>query len=469
MEVSSAALEMDRLGGLGFAVGAFSNLTQDHLDVHGTMAAYQAAKRLLFAHHLAEGGVAVVNVDDPAGEDMAAAAAACGRRVLRVSSDPEPTRPAQQGAEIRVTWCESTVRGIRARVRTPRGELEASAPPLIGAYNVANLALAVGIAEALGLPHAAIVAGIAALPGVPGRVERVGNTLGLDVLVDYAHTPDALRNVLSALRPLWHPPRLLSACSAAAAIATRQSARSWARPWPRWPTWPSSPATTRAPRRRAPSSIRSCRRCRARSSSTSIAAPRSAPRWPRRCRATSCSSPARATRTTRSSAPARSTSTIARRPRRPWRCARAGRWPSGDQLAGGVLTTVRARRPTTPPTSSPSGHPRRPHRRARATCTSPSAAPTHDGHAFCAPGHGRRRHRARGRGRAGGGRCRRRWPSGRRAVDHRRRRHPPGASARLGQAHRRQLGRACRRRRRRGRAPPHRHHRLARARPRPRS
>ncbi|MBP9208309.1 MAG: UDP-N-acetylmuramoyl-L-alanyl-D-glutamate--2,6-diaminopimelate ligase [Kofleriaceae bacterium] len=202
MEVSSAALEMDRLGGLGFAVGAFSNLTQDHLDVHGTMAAYQAAKRLLFAHHLAEGGVAVVNVDDVAGEDMAAAAAAHGRRVLRVSSDPEPTRPAQQGAEIRVTWCESTVRGIRARVRTPRGELEASAPPLIGAYNVANLALAVGIAEALGLPHAAIVAGIAALPGVPGRVERVGNTLGLDVLVDYAHTPDALRNVLSALRPL---------------------------------------------------------------------------------------------------------------------------------------------------------------------------------------------------------------------------------------------------------------------------
>src|SRR6185295_1212492 len=132
------------------------------------------------------GGVAVVNVDDPEGDGMAAAAHA---GALRVSADG-------RAAEIRVIEQHSTVRGITARIATPRGELAVSAPPLIGHYNVANLALAVGIAEALAIPHEAIARGIAELPGVPGRVERVAITadLGadLDVFVDYAHTPDAL-------------------------------------------------------------------------------------------------------------------------------------------------------------------------------------------------------------------------------------------------------------------------------------
>jgi len=195
MEVSSAALAMDRLAGLAFQVAAFSNLTQDHLDVHGTMEAYRDAKRLLFSDHLAAGGAAVVNVDDPEGAGMAAAAT-LGQRVLRVSIH------AETAAEIRVVWCDSSVKGIRARIATPRGELAISCPPLIGAYNVANLALVVGIGEALGLPHDVIARGLGALPGVPGRVERVANDAGLDVLVDYAHTPDALENVLAALRPL---------------------------------------------------------------------------------------------------------------------------------------------------------------------------------------------------------------------------------------------------------------------------
>ena len=192
METSSGALAMERLAGLQFAVGAFSNLTQDHLDVHGTMAAYRDAKRKLFADHLGPAGTAVVNIDDPEGAGMAAAAPG---RVLRVSA-------AGAAAEIRVADQRSTVRGITARIATPRGELALTAPPLIGHYNVANLALAVGIAEALGLPHEAIARGIAELPGVPGRVERVANPAGLDIFVDYAHTPDALHNVLSALRPL---------------------------------------------------------------------------------------------------------------------------------------------------------------------------------------------------------------------------------------------------------------------------
>jgi murE/murF fusion protein len=197
MEVSSAALAMGRLAGIRFAVGAFSNLTQDHLDVHGTMEAYRGAKRRLFVDHLA-GGTAVVNVDDPEGDGMAAMppdGQPGPRRVVRVSAEGRP-------ADLRVIEQRSTVRGIVARLATPRGELALEARPLIGHYNVANLALAAGIAEALDLPQEAIARGIAELPGVPGRVERVPNAADLDIFVDYAHTPDALRNVLSALRPL---------------------------------------------------------------------------------------------------------------------------------------------------------------------------------------------------------------------------------------------------------------------------
>ncbi len=207
MEVTSAALAMHRVAGLRFAVAGFTNLTQDHLDLHASMDAYRAAKQQLFGDHLAADGVAVVDVDDPSGATMVAAAIAggAGRRVLRVAVDPadrDPVRPEQRDAEIRVLGFRSTVDGIWARIATPRGELEVTSRPLIGRYNVANIALVVGIGEALGLPHDAIVRGIAAVPGVPGRVERVANRAGLDLVVDYAHTPDALDNVLRTLRPL---------------------------------------------------------------------------------------------------------------------------------------------------------------------------------------------------------------------------------------------------------------------------
>ncbi|HEY1554103.1 MAG TPA: UDP-N-acetylmuramoyl-L-alanyl-D-glutamate--2,6-diaminopimelate ligase [Kofleriaceae bacterium] len=190
MEVTSIALAQERAAGLSFAVAAFSNLTQDHLDIHGTMDAYREAKRRLFSELL--DGTAVVNIDDPAGEAMAAGCA----KVLRVSAD------GRDRATVRVAEQESTVRGIRARIATPSGEVAIESKPLVGHYNVANIALAVAIAEALGIAHDAIARGIAALPGVPGRVERVANSADLDILVDYAHTPDALRNVLTALRPL---------------------------------------------------------------------------------------------------------------------------------------------------------------------------------------------------------------------------------------------------------------------------
>ena len=191
MEVTSSALAMERVVGLAFTVAAFSNLTQDHLDVHGSMAAYRDAKRRLFAESMAPDGTAVVNLDDPEGAAMGAAAP----RMLGVSIDAHSTAP------IHVVASESTVRGIRMTLATPRGQLAIASRPLIGAYNVANLALAAGIAEALGVAHDAIARGLADT-APPGRVERVPNDADLDIFVDYAHTPDALRNVLAALRPL---------------------------------------------------------------------------------------------------------------------------------------------------------------------------------------------------------------------------------------------------------------------------
>jgi murE/murF fusion protein len=202
LEVSSAALAMDRLAGVRFRVAAFTNFTQDHLDIHGSMDAYRAAKERLFRDHLAPGGTAVINIDDPAAPAMilatglATGSAAGAHRVLRVSAR------GHADAEVRVLAAETSIDGIRATLATPRGPVTVASRALLGQYNVANVAVVVGIAEALGLPHEAVARGIAEMPGVPGRVERVPNAAGLDILVDYAHTPDALDNVLAALRPL---------------------------------------------------------------------------------------------------------------------------------------------------------------------------------------------------------------------------------------------------------------------------
>ncbi len=193
LEVSSAALHMDRLVGTHFDVAAFSNLSQDHLDIHSTMEEYREAKARLFRDNLAPGGIAVINIDDTAGVFMAKAATGS---VLRVS------RHTDADAEIRVLSYSSSIDGIETEISTPRGPLTIRSAALIGHYNVDNIALAVGIGEALGLPHDAISRGISEVSGVPGRVERVENKSGLSIFVDYAHSPDALVNVLSALRPL---------------------------------------------------------------------------------------------------------------------------------------------------------------------------------------------------------------------------------------------------------------------------
>jgi UDP-N-acetylmuramoyl-L-alanyl-D-glutamate--2,6-diaminopimelate ligase len=197
MEVSSHGLELGRVAGCQFAVAAFTNLTQDHLDFHGTMDAYRDAKTLLFRRHLAPGGHAVLNLGDPAAPWFERAAREAGARLWRVS------REAAGGAEVSLEAADVRLDGTRARLRLPSGPLDV-ALPLVGDFNVDNLLVATGVAAAAGASPQAIAAGAAACPQVPGRVERIATDGGDEptVLVDYAHTPDAVEKVLRTLRPL---------------------------------------------------------------------------------------------------------------------------------------------------------------------------------------------------------------------------------------------------------------------------
>ncbi|HUT76658.1 MAG TPA: UDP-N-acetylmuramoyl-L-alanyl-D-glutamate--2,6-diaminopimelate ligase, partial [Polyangia bacterium] len=182
-------------GGSVFDVVAFTNLTQDHLDFHGTMEEYGAAKLLLFTAALTEcpDARAVLNLDDPFARTILARLA---RPTLTVSLDPggaadiRPADPPRYG-----------IGGIDIPIRTPAGTLPL-VTPLLGAHNLSNLLVALGIGLQLGLDPRAAAAGLSGVRAVPGRLERVDGGGDVAVLVDYAHTPDALARVLAALRPL---------------------------------------------------------------------------------------------------------------------------------------------------------------------------------------------------------------------------------------------------------------------------
>ncbi len=197
MEVSSHGLVLNRVSGCRFAAAAFTNLTQDHLDFHETMEAYRDSKMQLFERYLTRDASAIINVDDPAGEAFLAAARRAGSRLLRV------TRDAASDAEVRLEEAEVRMDGTRARLRLPSGSLDVTLP-LVGDFNIENLLVACGVALALDVAPDAIAAGAAACPQVPGRVERIESEApgAPTVLVDYAHTPDALEKLVRTLRPL---------------------------------------------------------------------------------------------------------------------------------------------------------------------------------------------------------------------------------------------------------------------------
>jgi len=195
MEVSSHALEQKRVDGCHFDVGIFSNLTRDHLDYHGSMEQYLQAKLRLFRELLQPTERkprrwAAINMDDPAGADVAAASAC---PVLGYGID--------HGDQVRPVEISMTVNGISGVLATPKGEFP-FASRLLGRFNLSNILAAVSAGIALDLPLSAIKAGIEGHATVPGRLERVENSCGVTCLVDYAHTGDALENVLTTIKEL---------------------------------------------------------------------------------------------------------------------------------------------------------------------------------------------------------------------------------------------------------------------------
>ena len=193
MEVSSHSLALERVAGCEFDVGIFTNLTQDHLDFHGTMQEYAAAKARLFRRlgtdrtKPGEAG-AVLNAEDAWAPVVAAGTRA---RVIRYALEGE--------ADLQVRASEFTLAGIRATVDSPWGRWEV-ASPLVGRHNLANILGAAGACLHLGLDRDSVARGVTALRAVPGRFEKVEAGQPFGVVVDYAHTPDALERTLQTAR-----------------------------------------------------------------------------------------------------------------------------------------------------------------------------------------------------------------------------------------------------------------------------
>jgi len=197
MEVASHGLDLHRVEACWFDVAAFTNLTQDHLDFHGDMERYWASKKSLFTRILPLGpkghqARAVINRDDPRG----------ARLVEEITGNrPTLTFGLAPDNDIWPDVKRSDLTGLEAVLHTPKGPL-AMTSSLVGQHNLENILAAAGCGIALDLPLDAIQSGIAATTAVPGRLEPVADPGGRFIYVDYAHTPDALENVLQALDAL---------------------------------------------------------------------------------------------------------------------------------------------------------------------------------------------------------------------------------------------------------------------------
>ncbi|MEK6726089.1 MAG: UDP-N-acetylmuramoyl-L-alanyl-D-glutamate--2,6-diaminopimelate ligase [Deltaproteobacteria bacterium] len=193
MEVSSHALSQERVAGCVFDVAVFTNLTQDHLDYHITMERYFEAKARLFTDFIDEGKTAVINMDDLKGEDLSKRALG---RVIGYGIKGRGIETNIYPKDIKLG-----VEGIEGTLATPSGEIKIKSS-LIGEFNLYNILAAAGAGVGLDLTVEVIERGITALKNVPGRLERVDAGQAFAILVDYAHTPDALERVLSTIRGL---------------------------------------------------------------------------------------------------------------------------------------------------------------------------------------------------------------------------------------------------------------------------
>jgi UDP-N-acetylmuramoyl-L-alanyl-D-glutamate--2,6-diaminopimelate ligase len=198
LEVSSHSLAMDRVWGCAFRVAVFTNLTREHMDYHKTFEKYFAAKRRLFGGTGAGApAVGVVNTDDPYGKQLVGLA----KRTI--------TYGLENGAEVRAKKFALSFSGLEFTAHTPIGKMEIRSP-LVGRINVYNILAAIGAGIGLGLSPEAIRNGIAQLQAVPGRFERVDLGQPFLVVVDYAHTDDALRNLLQTARELNPTSRIIT-------------------------------------------------------------------------------------------------------------------------------------------------------------------------------------------------------------------------------------------------------------------
>lgn len=194
MEVSSHALHQARVEGIDFDIAVFTNLTHDHLDYHGNLENYAASKRLLFEDYLPRSKkrkkYAIMNIDDPSIREFVVAAP-----VTMLSFS------ARGFADASISGYSESIDGLTFTINLP-GKKIPIASPLIGMFNASNILAATLSGHALGLPHNVIKEGIEKLDGVPGRLERVPNDRDISIFVDYAHTPDAIKNVLTLLSQL---------------------------------------------------------------------------------------------------------------------------------------------------------------------------------------------------------------------------------------------------------------------------
>ena len=194
MEVSSHALHQGRVEGIQFDVGIFTNLTHDHLDYHGDFENYKAAKRLLFEEYLQrsnkEKKYAILNIDDP------------NIREFAIGAPMETLSYSIRGyADAWLTGYSEDIEGLKLEISLMDKKISI-ASPLIGLFNASNILASILYGHVTHVPLEKIKEGIERLQGVPGRLERVKNPGGASIFVDYAHTPDALENVLSLLKGL---------------------------------------------------------------------------------------------------------------------------------------------------------------------------------------------------------------------------------------------------------------------------
>jgi UDP-N-acetylmuramyl-tripeptide synthetase len=197
LEVSSHSLELQRVAGGAFRVAVFTNLTRDHLDFHGDMDSYFQAKRKLFAELVRPDGRSVINADDDRAAELRAASLA-----------PVWTYGIDNPADFRAEDVRLALDGTRFRVQSPVGRHEVRSA-LVGRFNVQNVLAAFAAAVAAGVAPEVALRGLATVTGVPGRLERVAGAADFAVIVDYAHTDDALKNLLETVRELG-PSRVIT-------------------------------------------------------------------------------------------------------------------------------------------------------------------------------------------------------------------------------------------------------------------